>query len=108
MKKEIEIPELTKLSSKGQVVIPTDVRNKLKIKEGSVLAVTTKKDMIVMRKLDTKMKPEDLKTLKLIEEAWEDIERGRYRVATVDNFFKEMAKWKKLFGLRNSSKNSRK
>jgi len=95
MKNEIEIPELTKLSSKGQIVIPTDIRKRLNVKEGSVFAVTTKKDMIVMKKLETKMKPEDLKTLKLIEEAWKDIEEGRYKSATPDRFFKELAKWKK-------------
>jgi AbrB family looped-hinge helix DNA binding protein len=95
MKKSIEIPELTRASSKGQIVIPTNIRKRLGIKEGSMFGITTKNDMIVLKKLDTKMKPEDLKTLKLIEEAWEDIEKGRYKVATVDNFFKEMAKWKK-------------
>jgi AbrB family looped-hinge helix DNA binding protein len=95
MKKDIEIPELTKASSKGQIVIPADIRKKLDIKEGSVFGITAKDDMIVLKKLDKKMKAEDLKTLKLIEEAWKDIEEGRYRVATVDNFFKEMAKWKK-------------
>ena len=95
MRKEVEIPQLTKASSKGQIVIPTNIREKLGVKEGSVFAITAKKDMVVLKKLDTKMKAEDLKTLKTIEEAWEDIEKGRYRVATIDNFFKEMAKWKK-------------
>jgi len=95
MKKGIEMPEFTKASSKGQVVIPTSVREKLGIKEGSVFGVTAKGDMIVLKKLDAGMKAEDLKTLKLIKEGWEDIEKGRFRVATVDNFFKEMAKWKK-------------
>jgi AbrB family looped-hinge helix DNA binding protein len=93
MKKEIEIPELTKLSSKGQVVIPTDVRNKLKVGEGTVFAVSTKKDMIVLKKLDTKMKPEDLRTLKLIEEAWKDIEEGRYKIYSKTDFLKELKKW---------------
>jgi AbrB family looped-hinge helix DNA binding protein len=95
MKSELELPELTKASSKGQIVIPTDIRKKLKIKEGSLFAITTKKNMVVLKKIDTKMKAEDLKTLKLIEEAWEDIEKGRYKVASTDNFFKELAKWKK-------------
>ena len=94
MKKEhFEIPELTRASSKGQIVIPTDVRKRLNIKEGSVFAVTSKKDMIVLKKLDTKMKPEDLKTLKLLEEAWEDIEKGRYKVYRTEEFFKELKKW---------------
>lgn len=92
-KEEFEVPELTRASSKGQVVIPTDVRKRLGIKEGSIFAVTSKKDMVVLKKLDTKMKPEDLKTLKLIEEAWEDIEKGRYKVYPVRKFFKELKKW---------------
>ncbi|MBI2547093.1 MAG: AbrB/MazE/SpoVT family DNA-binding domain-containing protein [Candidatus Aenigmarchaeota archaeon] len=96
MKKEqFEIPELTRASSKGQIVIPTNVRKKLNIKEGSTFAVTSKKNIIVLKKLDTKIKPEDLRTLKLLEEAWKDIENGRYKSATPDDFFKEMAKWKK-------------
>ncbi len=96
MKKEqFEIPELTRASSKGQIVIPTDIRKKLSIKEGSTFAVTSKKDMIVLKKLDTKIKADDLKTLKLIEEAWEDIEKGRYKVATPEVFFKELDKWKR-------------
>lgn len=93
MKKTVEIPELTKASSKGQIVIPTDIRKKLNIKEGSVFAVSSKKDMIVLKKLDTRMKPEDLKTLKLLEEAWEDIEKGRYKVYSKEDFFKELKKW---------------
>lgn len=95
MKEDIEIPELTKASSKGQIVIPTNIRKRLGIKVGSVFGITTKNDMIVLKKLDKKMKAEDLRTLKLLEEAWKDIEEGRYKRASPENFFKEMAKWKK-------------
>ena len=89
-------PKITRMSSKGQIVIPKDIRKKIKVKTGSVFAMTTYNgDMIVLKKLDTNMKPEDLRTLKLLEEAWEDIEKGRYKVATPDEFLKEMEKWKK-------------
>ena len=87
------MPELTKASSKGQIVIPSMVRRQLGIKRGSVFAVSARKDMIVLKKLETGMKPEDLKTLKLIEEAWNDIEEGRYRVYSRRAFFKEFKKW---------------
>jgi len=40
-----------------------------------------------------KIKAEDLKTLKLLEEAWEDIEKGRYKVYFKEAFFKELKKW---------------
>ncbi len=76
-------------------MIPSAVRRKLGIKEGSVFAVSSKNDVIVLRKLETGLTAEDLKTLKLIEEAWEDIEEGRFKKATPDKFFKELGKWKR-------------
>ena len=90
---ESNLPQLTKASSKGQIVIPSIVRRKLGIKRGSVFAVSAKNDMIVLKKLDTAMKPEDLRTLKMIEEAWKDIEEGRYKVYSRKVFFKEFKKW---------------
>jgi AbrB family looped-hinge helix DNA binding protein len=89
------IPELTKASSKGQIVIPSIIRKKLAIKEGSVFAVSSKDNMIVLRKLETGMREEDLRTLKLIEEAWQDIEEGKFKTASPEKFFKELRKWKK-------------
>jgi AbrB family looped-hinge helix DNA binding protein len=91
--RESNIPELAKASSKGQIVIPSVVRRKLGIKRGSVFAVSAMNDVIVLKKLETAMKPEDLKALKLIEEAWKDIEEGRYKVYSKKAFFKEFKKW---------------
>jgi AbrB family looped-hinge helix DNA binding protein len=93
--KKLQVPELTKASSRGQIVIPSAVRRSVGIKQGSVLAVSSWKDMIVLKKLETGMKPKDLTTLKLIEEAWEDIEKGRFKRATPEGFFKQLAKWKR-------------
>ena len=89
----MHVPELTKASSKGQIVIPSVVRRRLGIKRGSVFAVSAEGDMIVLKKLETGMKPEDLRTLKLIEEAWNDIEKGRHKVYSKKAFFKEFKKW---------------
>lgn len=94
-KEETDLPQLTKISSKGQIVVPTGLRKKLNIKEGTVFAMSAKKDMLILKKLDTRMNAEDLRTLKLLEEVWKEMAEGKYRVATVDDFFKEMAKWKK-------------
>ena len=74
-------------------MIPSIVRRQLGIKRGSVFAVTARKDMIVLKKLETGMKPEDLRTLKLIEEAWQDIEEGRYKIYSRKAFFKQFKKW---------------
>jgi AbrB family looped-hinge helix DNA binding protein len=43
--------ELLKLSSKGQVVIPKSVRERLDLKEGDRLVAFARRDLIVMRKV---------------------------------------------------------
>lgn len=85
--------EFTKASSKGQVVIPTKIRRRFNIEEGSVLAVTAQNGLIVLKKIDSGLSAEDLKSLRLIEEAWKDIEEGRYSVHSKEAFFKELKDW---------------
>ena len=43
--------ELTRLSEKGQVVIPTEVRRKMGLKEGTKFLVVGLEDVIVLRRL---------------------------------------------------------
>jgi len=44
--------EIVKVSSKGQVVIPKSLRDKLGIKEGEYLLVFSSGDVIIMKKLE--------------------------------------------------------
>lgn len=44
--------EFTKLSSKGQIVIPQDIRKDMKLKEGTPFAVTRQKETILLKKMD--------------------------------------------------------
>ena len=85
--------EFTKTSSKGQIVLPLNIRKKLGIQKGSVLSVMTKNDVIVLKKMNSTLNTEDLKTLRLVEEAWKDIEKGQYRIRSKDAFFKELKEW---------------
>ena len=48
--------ETTKMSSKGQIVIPQDLREELDIEEGTVFAVIGTKDTIILKKLETPSK----------------------------------------------------
>lgn len=41
----------TKMSSKGQVVIPENIRNQLKLKAGSQFVVVGEKDMIIFKSI---------------------------------------------------------
>jgi AbrB family looped-hinge helix DNA binding protein len=85
--------EFTKASSKGQIVIPTKIRKRFKIEEGSILAVAAQNGFIVLKKIDSGLSSEDLKSLRLIEEAWKDIEEGKYSVRSKEAFFEELKDW---------------
>ncbi len=88
-----EAVQLTRASSKGQIVIPTKMRKRLNIKKGSLFLISSENGVIVMKKIATKVSEEDLKTIKLVEEAWRDIEEGRYKVLPARDFSKELSKW---------------
>jgi len=64
--------EITKISSKGQIVIPQKIRNELNINEGSVVAIEKMKDVIVIKKID-----KDL--IRQFEEGLKDLKLGRLR-----------------------------
>ncbi len=44
--------EFTRLSSKGQVVIPQDIRQELHLKEGAPFAVIAQQDTILLKKME--------------------------------------------------------
>ena len=75
--KDIEQMEIAKVSSKGQLVIPQNIREKLKVKEGSMFAVASCDNTLVLKKIENPLSREDMRTMKLVEEAWKDIEKGK-------------------------------
>jgi AbrB family looped-hinge helix DNA binding protein len=66
--------ELTRLSERGQIVIPTDIRRSMKLKEGERFVVMGIGDMIVLRKLE--LSQERLRLKKLIKESRRKAKRG--------------------------------
>ena len=84
---------ITKMSSKGQVVIPSNMREN--IHEGDRLIIIRNKDHIIMKqanKLDRNFE-EDMKFAKKTEEAWKRIKAGKGIKMNFDNFIDEMKKW---------------
>ena len=45
----MSIPTTTSLSSKGQIVIPKDIRKKLKLKPGSQFVVVAEGDVVILK-----------------------------------------------------------
>jgi len=77
---------------KGQIVIPNKVRKKLDIKDGNVFVIT-KKDLIVLKKINQELNQDDIKTLRSIHKAWQEIENGKGEKSKASKFFIEFAKW---------------
>lgn len=58
--------ETTKMSSKGQIVIPQDIREELNADEGTVFAVIGSNDTIILKKLEKPSKEDLIKNLEKI------------------------------------------
>ena len=90
----LEMPELAVVSSKGQLVIPSDIRKNMKIKEGSVLAVSSAgKNLLVLKKMDNPIDKKDMETIKGLEKAWDEYDKGKFVTMGKDDFLKELRKW---------------
>jgi len=85
--------ELTKVSSKGQVVIPLDIRSKLKLRDGETLAVSAKDNLIVLKKVEDPMTEDDIKTFNEIKDAWREIDEGKAKKMNNEDFLKEISTW---------------
>lgn len=85
--------DITKMSSKGQIVIPLSMRKG--IKEGEKLVVMQGKDQIILKKAEdfSKNIEEDLEFAKRTEEAWKRYDRGEFTEMPADEFLKELEKW---------------
>lgn len=90
MKMDIAI---TRMSSKGQVVIPAEMRKG--IQEGEKLVIIQNKDQLIMKKasrLDKNIM-DDLEFARRTEEAWKSYERGEFKSMDTKDFLKELKKW---------------
>lgn len=84
---------ITKMSSKGQVVIPAEMRTD--ILEGDKLLLIQNDNQIILKKasnLDKNM-AEDIKFAKKTEEAWKRIKEGKGIKVDFDDFMEKMKKW---------------
>ncbi len=84
---------LTRISSKGQIVIPIDMRNDFK--EGEELLIVKDEDRIILKKSSkiSEQMREDLEFAKRTDEALKRIESGSGTKMNFDDFLNEMKKW---------------
>ena len=81
---------VTRMNSKGQIVIPSEMRAGLK--EGEELLILKDEDRIILKKVSNLSKDlkEDLEFAKRTEEAWQQIGRGECTTYTKEEFLKKL------------------
>ena len=85
--------DIIKMSSKGQIVIPQEMRQG--IKEGDKLVIIQSEGKLILKKatdIDENFQ-EDLEFARRTEEAYKRHERGEFIKMDFDKFIKEMKKW---------------
>ncbi len=84
---------ITRMSSKGQIVIPQDMRKN--IKEGEKLVIIEGDGKLILKKANKmdEIFQEDLEFARRTEEALKRIEAGEGIKMNFDDFIEEMKRW---------------
>ena len=85
--------DTTKVSSKGQIVIPASMRDEFK--EGDTLLIIRENNTLLLKKADSldEQFKEDLEFAKRTEEAYKRHEKGEFQRLSADKFLEELEKW---------------
>jgi len=67
MEKRIK-KEITKMSCKGQIVVPKNMRKKLNINDGDSFVVANYKDLLILRKVHTDISEDEIEKAMNIKE----------------------------------------
>jgi len=84
---------ITKMSSKGQIVIPQDMRSG--ITEGEKLVIIENEGKFILKKANDMDENflEDIEFSRRTEEALKRVEAGEFISVDSENLFEEMNKW---------------
>jgi len=82
--KERNIEDIVKVSTKGQIVLPKDIRKRLGIIPGKKLAVAVKNKEVILRKIET------LSLAEISERVSDVVEREKI---DVDKLIDEAVQW---------------
>ncbi|HWR28084.1 MAG TPA: AbrB/MazE/SpoVT family DNA-binding domain-containing protein [Candidatus Thermoplasmatota archaeon] len=83
---------ITKISSKGQIVIPSHLRKGISV--GEEFLIIRDHDRIIMMKINelTKEFKEDLEFAQHVEKAWKTYEKTKFKSLSADKFLEELEK----------------
>ncbi len=83
---------ITKISSKGQIVIPSSMRKDIDI--GEEFLIIKDHNRLILKKISevTEKLKEDLRFAKKVEKAWKAYEKGKFKSLSANKFLEELEK----------------
>ena len=82
--------EITKLSTKGQIVIPESLRRNIEV--GTAFSITRSNDLIVLKKVEG-LSDKEIEEMRELDKIWKDVDEGNCDTYSAEEFFKEMKEW---------------
>ena len=82
--------QITKLSTKGQIVIPEKIRED--IETGTAFTIVKQGDLIILKMIKG-FSEEEIQEMKELEGIWKEIDEGKCVSQTKEEFFREMNAW---------------
>ena len=81
---------IAKISTKGQIVIPSTLRGNIKV--GDEFLIIKDENRIVLKNIKDIAKDlkEDLVFARRVEKAWQDYDKGKFTSKSKDDFLKEL------------------
>jgi len=83
---------IAKMSSKGQIVIPSNMRKDIEV--GEEFLIIKDQNRLILKKITkvTEKLKEDLMFAKRVEKAWKDYEKGKFKSMSADRFLEKLEK----------------
>ena len=83
---------IAKISSKGQIVIPSNMRKDIEV--GEEFLIIKDQNRLILKKITkvTEKLKEDLMFAKRVEKAWKDYEKGKFKSMSADRFLEKLEK----------------
>lgn len=82
--------KITKLSTRGQIVIPEEIRQGINV---GTPFVVEKKDNLIILKMVEGLTKEETDEMKELDKIWEEIDAGKGITLNKEEFLKEMIAW---------------
>jgi len=82
--------EITQMSTKGQVVIPSPLRKDFEV--GTAFIVTKKDNLIILKEIEG-LTEQEMQEMQELNKIWKEIDAGKGITLNKEEFLKEMNAW---------------